>query len=205
MAKKGKIKDRRRVGDHYARKAKQDHYAARSVYKLQEIDAKHRLLRPGGRVLDLGCAPGSWTQFASEKVGPSGRVVGVDQNPVQIGSLANVAVLTADVFELSAEALLSEGRFDVVLSDLAPKTTGSKVTDQARSAELVRRAFDVARRVLRPGGAFVFKVFEGPDVKELIEGLGGSFRTVSRVKPKSSRSYSPEIFGVAVGFRPDGD
>ena len=203
---KTRIKDQRRVNDFYARKARQENFPARSVYKLQEVDEKYGLLRPCFRVLDLGCAPGSWTMYAAGRVGPTGRVVGLDLNPAEARTGGAVTVLEADVFALTPEslpgALVEAGPFDVVLSDMAPKTTGQRSVDQARSLRLCQAALDLARAVLKPGGAFLFKIFQGPDADEFCRETADFFDVFRRIKPKSSRSFSPEIFGLGLKFRP---
>ena len=196
---RSKVKDRRRVSDHYARLAKNEGYAARSVYKLKEIDQKHRLLRRGMKVLDLGCSPGSWTQYAAEIVGPEGLVVGVDLTRVDQDFGKNVRLIQADVADLAANDF-PEAPFDIVLSDMAPNTSGAKHADQARSMGLVETAWYLGRQMLVPGGAFLYKVFMGPDVDDFIRALSGEFGGVKRIKPKSSRSFSPEIFVLAQGF-----
>ncbi|MEE8436647.1 MAG: RlmE family RNA methyltransferase, partial [bacterium] len=159
-----------KVQDHFFNKAKREGFAARSVYKLEEIDRKRKLLRPGMRALDLGCAPGSWLQYAAGRVGPSGRVVGVDLHAVTAKLPPQARVLTGDVFSLSPQELMAEGEealFDVILSDMAPKTTGIKQADAARSATLVRRVLSLALEALKPGGACLAKVFQGVEMKAL--------------------------------------
>lgn len=189
--------------DHYFNKAKQDNYPARSVYKLQEIEKQSRLLAPGASVLDLGACPGSWTLFAAQRVGPSGRVLSIDLNPVDTAFPANVTYLLGDMLDPGPDildAFARFGPFDVVLSDMAPKTIGHKFTDQARSFELCEAALSVAVERLKPGGAFVVKIFQGPDFQAYQKGLRLSFAKVRVVKPKSSRPESKEIFFVATGF-----
>ena len=190
--------------DHYFLKAKQENYPARSVYKLQEIDKRFSLFKSGQKILDLGAAPGSWTLWAAERVGPSGRLLGVDIQETRTGFPVNVRFLCRDVFsdDPNLMAALAElAPFDVVMSDMAPSTTGIKFTDQARSLELCERARDLALNRLKPGGHFVAKIFEGPDVKGFTDGLRPLFESVKGFKPKSSRSESKEIFVVALGFR----
>ena len=190
--------------DHYFKRAKAENYPARSVYKLQELDAKFGLLKPGGKVLDLGAAPGSWTLFAAKKVGPSGYVLALDIQSTEQEFPENVQFLVHDAFEDSPELLaLMEPLlpFDFVMSDMAPRTTGVKFTDQARSVELCERARDVALRRLRRGGDFVAKIFEGPDAKGFQESLRPYFDKVRGFKPKSSRAESKETFILGLGFR----
>lgn len=190
--------------DHYFKKAKQENYPARSVYKLKEIDRQFKLLAPGQRVLDLGACPGSWSLFLAEKVGKSGRVIGADLNCPEIGFPSQVTFIQADVFDRppELETLLAEtGPFHGVVSDMAPKTTGIKMADQARSLDLVREAFEVARLWLRPGGFFIAKVFEGPDVHGYTSEIRPFFTKLRAFKPKSTRSESKETFLVGTGFK----
>ena len=190
--------------DHYFLKAKRENYPARSVYKLKELDAKFRLFRQGMRVLDLGAAPGSWSLGAAEKIGPRGLVLGCDIQTTETVFPPQVTFLQEDVFQRSEEfeALLRKtGPFDVVMSDMAPRTTGTKFTDQARSLELACEALNVALLYLRPGGSFVVKIFMGPDVQELLQPMRKAFRSVKSFKPKSSRAESKDTFFVGMGFR----
>ena len=190
--------------DHFFKRAKAENYPARSVYKLQELNTKFALLGPGLKVLDLGAAPGSWTLYAAKKVGPEGRVLALDIQSTEQEFPENVQFLVHDAFEDSPELLaLMEPLlpFDFVMSDMAPRTTGVKFTDQARSVELCERARDVAIRRLKPGGNFVAKIFEGPDSKGFHESLRPYFEKVRGFKPKSSRAESKETFIVGLGFR----
>lgn len=190
--------------DHYFKRAKAENYPARSVYKLQELNAKFALLKPGMKVLDLGAAPGSWTLFAAQKVGAQGFVLALDIQTTEQEFPPNVRFLVHDAFEDSPELLsLMEPLlpFDFVMSDMAPKTTGHKFTDQARSLELCERARDVALRRLKPGGDFVAKIFEGPESKAFQDSLRPHFENVKVFKPKSSRAESKETFILGLGFR----
>jgi 23S rRNA (uridine2552-2'-O)-methyltransferase len=190
--------------DHYFLKAKQENYPARSVYKLKEIDKRFRIFKKGMRVLDLGAAPGSWLLGAAERVGPEGFVLGADIQNTDTTFPPNVLFRQEDVFARSVEfeALLKEkGPFDVVLSDMAPFTTGHRSTDQARSASLCEEALAVAHAYLIKGGSFVVKVFMGPGVKALADELRKYFFAVKSFKPASSRSESMETFYVALGYR----
>ena len=189
--------------DHYFLKAKQQSYPARSVYKLKEMDAKFKLFKPGMKVLDLGAAPGSWSLAASERIGPSGCVLACDIQMVEAGFPANVRFLVADVFALSdafEEALAQLAPFDVVMSDMAPNTTGTRFSDQARSYDLCCEALKVAERCLKPGASFVVKIFMGPDVQSFLAAMRAHFTSVKGFKPKSSRAESKEIFYVGFGF-----
>lgn len=194
----------KKLHDHYFKRAKQENYPARSVYKLQEMDASFKLFRPGQKVLDLGATPGSWTLYAAKKVGPAGRVLGVDINPADTVFPENVTFLVADALEPGPEftALVDSMKpFDLVISDMAPRTTGSRITDQARSLELVEQALALARTCLIQGGHFIAKVFMGPDVKPFTDSMRGAFEKVKTAKPKSSRSESFEQFIVGLGYR----
>lgn len=183
--------------DHYFKKAKKENFAARSVFKLEEIDQKLKILRPGQTVLDLGAAPGSWSQYASAKIGPKGRLLGVDLTPIKL-SLPNATFIAADLRDLNLEDVFGEygftPPFGVVLSDMAPKTTGIKVTDQARSLELCELALDVARRFLQIKGHFVCKLFHSDDFTAFREQMKMLFEKVDVVKPKATRQISKEIF-----------
>ena len=195
-----KLGDPRHRHDAFFRKARGAGFAARSVYKLEEIDRKLRLLRAGDRVLDLGCRPGSWLQYALKVVGPHGAVVGIDRVPLQ-QSIPGARVLHGDIFATpDAELLGPLAAFDVVLSDMAPNTTGVRATDQARSAALVEEALARAERLLAPGGAFVAKIFQGPDLEAIRKRMAGRFSDVRMVKPEGSRAQSIEIYLAGKGF-----
>ena len=196
-------RSKNRWQDHYARKAQKENYAARSIYKLEEIQKKHGLIKKGDRVLDLGCAPGSWLQFAAEQTGPRGRVVGVDLTPVTIALPSHVQVITGDIFNLGPEAARTLGdAFQVVLSDMAPSTTGHKFSDAVRSCELCRSALAVAEAVLLPGGRFVCKIFQGEDFKAFCDEVKTRFDRMHIFKPQSSRKASREIFIIGLGKQP---
>jgi len=197
---KGPFGDPRVRHDAFFTKARAAGFAARSVYKLDEIDKRARLFRPGYRVLDLGCCPGSWLQYAVSVVGPHGRVVGIDRNPLP-RAVAGARALVGDIYTTPDAELLGDlNAFDVVLSDMAPDTTGVRSVDQARSAALFEEALTRAERLLAPGGAFVGKLFQGPDFDAIRKRMGGRFSDVKIVKPESSRAQSFEIFLVGKGF-----
>ncbi len=190
--------------DHYFLKAKQENYPARSVYKLKEIHKRFKLFKTGMKVLDLGAAPGSWSMGAAEFVGPNGLVIGVDIQLTTAVFPPQVRFFQADVFNRPPEleeTLKQCGPFHVVMSDMAPSTTGHRATDQARSAALCEEALAVALACLLKGGSFVVKVFMGPDVKPYIEEMRKFFTSVKGFKPESSRSESFETFYVAQGFK----
>ena len=187
--------------DHYFKKAKKENFAARSVYKLEEIDQKFKLLKTGQIVLDLGASPGSWSQYCSKKVGEKGRVLGVDLSPITV-KLPNAVFIEADLRDLNLEQVFIDHGFqppfDLVVSDMAPKTTGIRMTDQARSMELCMLALEIARKYLKPNGHFVAKLFHSDDFKILKEEILKSFSKFEAVKPQSTRSISKEIFLVGI-------
>ncbi len=190
--------------DHYFLKAKRENYPARSVYKLKELDAKFRLLKPGMKVLDLGAAPGSWSLGVAEKVGSKGLVLACDIQSTETAFPPQVLFMQEDVFQRSTafEAKLAElGPFDLVISDMAPRTTGTRFTDQARSLELTLEALAVACLHLKQGGNFVVKIFMGPDIQDLLTPMRKAFSSVKSFKPKSSRAESKETFFTGLGFR----
>ena len=191
----------RRPQDHFGHKAKREGYPARSVYKLQEIDKRTQLLRRGQRVLDLGAAPGSWTLYAAERVGREGKVLGIDLNEARVGLPPQASFRAMDVFALDFASELGAGSFDVVLSDMAPHTSGQRHRDQFRSYELYMRALEIARAVLVPGGAFVGKIFQGPELEEARAATKDAFTTVRTLKPDASRSESFEIFLVGLSAK----
>ena len=197
----GQLKDRH---DFYFRKAKEEHYRARSVYKLEEIQQKLKLLRPGQVVVDLGAAPGSWTQYAAAQVGPQGRVIAVDRTPIQPGLPPQVQTFQLDMLQVTPQLLAEKAGVTVVdgvISDMAPNTSGVRSVDHARSLELCVKAMEVADRVLKPSGYFICKVFQGGDSGELADRLKERYQEVKPVKPKSSKDASVEYFLVGIGFR----
>lgn len=192
----------RRHQDHFGRRAKAEGFPARSVYKLDEIDKRLRLLRPGMRVLDLGASPGSWTLYAASRVGPKGRVRGFDLNPHRGELPDNARIEVLDVFEATDEQLGGARAYDVVLSDMAPKTTGHRSVDQARSHELFERALGLATRLLAPGGAFVGKIFQGPDFDVARKQVAAVFEEARIVRPEATRDASYEVFLAGLRLRP---
>jgi 23S rRNA (uridine2552-2'-O)-methyltransferase len=189
----------RRPQDHFGDRAKREGYPARSVYKLQEIDRRTQLLRRGQRVLDLGAAPGSWTLYAAERVGREGKVLSLDLNDARIQLPSQVTFRVLDVFAVDARAEFGSAAFDVVLSDMAPHTSGQRHRDQFGSYELYMQALRVAREVLVPGGAFVGKIFQGPELEAARAATRAAFERVRIVKPEASRDESFEIFLVGTG------
>jgi len=191
------VAERRR--DPYYRAAQREGLRSRAAFKLEHLDRRFRLLRPGQRVLDLGAAPGGWSLVAARAVGTAGAVVAVDLRPLE--PIDGVRTVRGRVGDPELASRLGPGSFDVVLSDLSPRISGAYATDHARSVELVRDAWHLASAVLAPGGAFVAKVFDGDLVPGLEAELADRFRTVQRTKPPASREASSEIYVVARGFR----
>jgi 23S rRNA (uridine2552-2'-O)-methyltransferase len=187
--------------DPYTARAHKEGFAARSVYKLEEIDRRCQLLRPGLHVLDLGAAPGSWTQWMSARLGPKGRVVAVDLTPLGVTVPATVQAVELDVLLAPLESFTTLGPFDLLVSDMAPHTTGVRDADAALSAELVDRAMAIADAALRPGGNLVAKIFQGSDFEDVRRRLRERYDTVKVMKPEASRKESVEIFLVGLNRR----
>lgn len=193
----------RQHSDPYVRQAQQDGYRSRAAYKLLEIQEKDRILAPGMRVVDLGAAPGSWSQIASRLVGPGGQVVALDL--LAMDPIPGVRILTGDFREPEVlEALkaeLGEAPVDLVLSDMAPNISGTAAVDQPRSIYLLELALALARETLKPGGALLVKAFQGEGFDTFLRDLRTSFAQVASRKPKSSRSESRELYLMAKGWR----
>ena len=193
---------RRHTTDAYVRRAKAQGYRSRAAFKLTEIDARERLLAPGGLVIDLGAAPGGWAQVASARVGRGGCVVAVDL--LEIAPISNVKVLRGDFrsegVRDKVRAALGGRKADVVLSDLSPNLSGIGAADQSRAAELVRAAAGFCRGVLKPEGRFLCKVFQGSEFAALLAELRRDFRRVRVLKPAASRSESRETYLLAEGL-----
>jgi 23S rRNA (uridine2552-2'-O)-methyltransferase len=186
--------------DHYSRRAKKESFPARSVYKLQEIQRKYNLIKTGDKVLDLGCAPGSWLLFAAKLTGAGGRVVGIDRQPVAIEMPSNASVYTADILSINDEFFRSVGKeFNIIISDMAPATSGNKHVDSSRSFNLCQAALSIAQNMLMPGGSFVCKIFQGEDFKAFSDAVKGSFNKTRIFKPQSSRKASREIYIIGLG------
>jgi 23S rRNA (uridine2552-2'-O)-methyltransferase len=195
-----KLSDRRFRKDRFHRQAQKQGFVARSVFKLEEIDQKADLIKRGARVLDLGCAPGSWLQYCAQKAGPGGVLVGLDRAPIDL-TLPNLRVLVGDVYTVTREELLGElAGFDVVLSDMAPDTTGIRHVDQTRSEALFERALDLAEQTLAHGGGFAGKLFQGADFNRLVTRCRGEFAKVTILKPSGSRQESIEQYVIGRGF-----
>ena len=190
------------VNDGYAKRARREGYAARSAYKLLQIQEKHKVVAKGDRVLDLGCAPGSWLQVARELAGDRAVLAGVDLQPVR----ARVDARTAegDALEMPAEALLALGgvtAYDVLLSDMAPSTSGDPRSDHFLSVRLADQVLDLALTLLREGGTMVVKIFEGEAYPDYLERVGMCFGFVKGYKPKATRDVSREMFVIAKRFK----
>lgn len=201
MGSSGSLRDREGRHDFYYERARRERFVARSVYKLLEIDERFHLFRPGQRVLDLGCRPGSWLQYAAKRTGGSGTLVGLDREPIAL-NLPRCRVVVGNVFDISPDVLRGDLKaFDLVLSDLGPDTIGVRHVDQARSEALFERALELAEVLLEPGGHFVGKLFQGPDLPRLLKRCRADFDEVRVVKPAGSRKDSIEQYIVALRRR----
>ncbi|MGQ4272760.1 RlmE family RNA methyltransferase [Terrihabitans sp. B22-R8] len=194
----------RQINDPYVARAKREGFRSRAAYKLIEIDERHHILRPGARVVDLGAAPGGWSQIAADKVGAPerGKVVGIDildMEPVPGVTFAKIDFLDDQAPDLLKDML--DGQADIVLSDMAANTTGHRQTDHLRTMALVEAAAFFAAEVLAPGGHFLAKVLQGGTEAVLLTELKKNFRDVKHVKPPASRAGSSELYVLAMGFR----
>lgn len=192
----------RQLNDPYVRAAKAAGWRSRAAFKILELDEKYSLFRPGLRVVDLGAAPGGWTQVAVQRVGERGKVVGLDLLPMDV--IAGATLLQGDFQDEAVEQQVLDaldGPADLVMSDMAPNTTGHNATDHLRILGLVELALDFAGKVLTPGGAFVAKVFQGGTERDLLNRMKRDFATVKHAKPPASRKDSAEMYVVAQGFR----
>ena len=192
----------RQLNDPYVARAKREGYRSRAAFKLLEIDERYHILKPGQRVVDLGAAPGGWSQVAAKVVGPQGRVVGIDL--LEIEPMTGVEFITLDFLDPSAPERLTDllgGPADIVMSDMAANTTGHKKTDHLRIIGLAETAAHFAREILAPGGAYVAKVFQGGTEGTLLADLKRDFATVRHVKPPASRADSSELYVLATGYR----
>lgn len=188
--------------DGYYKRAKAEGYRSRAAFKLKQINNKFKIFRPGDIVLDLGAAPGGWSQAALEMVGTSGLVIGIDLE--HINPLENAIFLEGDITDNGVVDLINEhtkgSEIQVVISDAAPNISGNYGLDQARSVYLAETALDLAKKVLKPNGNFVVKVFEGVDFKEFLDHVKISFKTYKRFSPQASRTRSSEIYVIGLGF-----
>lgn len=192
----------RQLNDPYVARAKREGYRSRAAFKLIEIDERFKLLKPGQRIVDLGAAPGGWSQVAAKIVGESGRIVGIDL--LEIEPMVGVSFVTLDFLAPEAPGLLTEmlgGPADLVLSDMAANTTGHKQTDHLRIIGLAETAAHFAREILAPGGSYLAKVFQGGTEGTLLADLKRDFASVRHVKPNASRADSSELYVLAAGYR----
>ena len=192
----------KKVRDHYFLKARKEGYAARSAFKLEEMDRKFRLLNRGQRVLDLGCAPGSWLQYAATRVLPEGTLVGLDLKPLEVKLPDGVRIIRKDIFQVRDEDFLQNPVFEILLSDMAPGTTGIRSVDVHRSYELNSCALKLSNRILKPGGTLVVKAFQGELLNRLKEEFFSCFESLKLFKPRSSRNESIEIYLLGFNHKP---
>jgi len=184
-------------------KARKEGFPARSIYKLEEIDERFKIFKIGDRVLDLGCSPGSWLIYISRKVGVTGKVIGLDNQELSIKPGINTVFIKEDVRNYQAHDLDQKGKFNSVVSDLAPSTSGVKSLDAGRSLELCRVAFEIAKKYLIPEGNFVCKIFEGEESNEFIKEVGKNFKTIKRLRPRAVIKGSREFYIVAKDYQPN--
>ncbi len=187
--------------DHYFKKAKDLNFVARSVFKLEEIDQKLKIIHPNQKILDLGASPGSWSQYCAKKIAPAGRLLGVDLTEIKL-KLPNTIFVQADLYDLNLKELFEQhgfnSLFDVVLSDMAPKTSGIRMSDQAKSFALCELALNTARQFLKKDGHFVCKLFHSDDFTKLRDEIKKDFHKCEIIKPDSTRKISKEIFLIGV-------
>ena len=193
----------RHVSDPFVKKAQLDGYRSRSAYKLTELNEKDRLIRPGMRIMDLGSAPGGWSQVAGKLVGAKGRVLATDILPME--PIKNVDFIQGDFTDEAVVAQLLDwlggGKFDLIISDIAPNITGIDSADQASSMYFLELALDTVRQTLKPGATFVAKMFQGSGSDQYVKELRTSFEKVLIRKPAASRAESREVYIVAKGFK----
>ncbi len=183
----------------YTKLAKKEQYPARSVYKLKEIDEKYKIIKKNNLVLDLGCAPGSWLLYISQKVGDKGRVVGVDIEEIKIPSKSNIVFIKTSIFDLKESDF--KNKFDSVVADLSPKTSGIKSLDAGKSLELAEKSFEIAKAVLLPGGNFVCKVFENEASDDFFKKVKNCFHFAKRLRLKAVIKTSKEFYIIGRGFK----
>jgi 23S rRNA (uridine2552-2'-O)-methyltransferase len=192
----------RQLNDPYVEEAKRQGFRSRAAFKLIEIDDKEHILKPGARVLDLGAAPGGWTQIAVDRVGPQGKVVAVDL--LDMEPVPGATFLKLDFLDPDAPAKITEalgGPVDLVMSDMAAPTTGHRQTDHLRTRALFEAGYEFALSTLNPGAAFLSKVFRGGTESQLLQQMRRQFETVKHIKPPASRKESVELYVLARGFR----
>ena len=187
--------------DKWALRAQKESYVARSAYKLTDIDRRFYIFKKGDWILDLGCSPGSWIQVAEKKISPKGYIVGVDIEPLKIEKPLNLFSIKKDIYDPDLVSKIRETtkrKFDVILSDLSPKTSGQKDIDQWKSHELALRVLDIIKKELKEKGKAVIKIFEGPDTPEIMKLVKEIFSSVSLIKPEASTKGSKEAYIVAI-------
>ncbi len=190
-----------KINEFYTRKAKEEGYPARSVYKLKEIDEKHHLFNKRDNVLDFGCAPGSWLLYVASKIGTQGKVVGIDIKDIKILLKENIVFIKKDIMDFEKLGMMeSNQKYQAVISDLAPSTSGIESVDTGRSLELCEKAFDIAKKVLAPGGNFVCKIFEGEFTNDFFKEVEKSFKFTKRFRPKAVIKRSKEFYIIGKGF-----
>ncbi len=190
--------------DYFFKKAKEQNFAARSVFKLEEIDSRFHVIKKNDIIIDLGCAPGSWSQYTSKKIGNGGLIIGIDLQKVHL-TLPNVHFVEGNAFDeptlSNVLAELSIQKVNVVMSDMAPKTTGIRITDQQRSYDLCLRALNVAKARLKPGGIFIVKFFQSEFFDDFLKEIKKHFLKMEILRPKSTRKSSIEIFIIGLGLK----
>lgn len=191
-------KDRKE--EYFTKKAQKEGYPARSVYKLKEIDRDFEILKKGDRVLDLGAAPGSWLLYISEKIGGAGEVIGFDIEDVKIPEIKNIKFHKKSIEDEDIFQILGERKFDAIVADLSPKTTGVKLLDSGISLELSEKAFEIAKKVLKENGNFVCKIFESAEADVFLKELEKIFKIVKRVRPKAVFRSSKEFYIVCKNY-----
>jgi len=188
-----------RQNELYTMLAKKEGYPARSVYKLKEIDKKYKIIKKGSRVLDLGCAPGSWLLYISRKVGSEGKVIGVDIQEIKIPQKSNITFIKKNIFDLKESDF--EDKFEVVVSDLSPKTSGVKFLDAGKSLELTEKSFEIAKLFLLPGGDFICKIFESESSDEFFKKVKNYFDFSKRFRPNAVIRRSKEFYIIGKEFK----
>ncbi|MBU4484834.1 RlmE family RNA methyltransferase [bacterium] len=189
--------------DHYYKKAKEEGLASRASYKLEQLQIKYKLVKPGNKIVDLGCAPGGWLQMFSKYTGPKGQVVGIDLLEVKIQPKPNITIFKGDItdpIELKKIEETLQGKADVVVSDMSPNLSGIRFKDVFASYELCLTALDSAHKLLKPGGNFLAKIFEGNEVKDFKTELQKYFEKVAIYVPKATRKESSENYIVGLNY-----
>jgi len=193
--------------EYYTRKAREDNYPARSVYKLQQIDEKFDLIKAGDEVLDLGCSPGSWLLYLAKKIGPDGKVIGIDVLDLKIEIPKNAKFIKSDVMEYVPTSVgiptMVGRKFDVIVSDLAPNTSGEHFIDTEKSLEFCERALEIVQNNLKSGGNFLCKILEGEGINDFFKKVETNFAFAKRYKPLASRKESREIYIIGKNYAAD--